>query len=151
MHYDHRDHENNSNKSAGGALGFADTRNCGGICSIDGSIPPTKPDPKNLEIGQNQICVKADKVNSKFCMIKDYVTLRSTFCKYRIAIPTREEWGKIGLINSERGMSGSQMKPVISKGLGQKFAITKAKYSGTFRWDRMLQPFRQRLQQYWTV
>ncbi len=37
------------------------------------------------------------------------------------------------------------MEPVISKGLGQEFANIKAKYSGTFHWDRMLQPFEARV------
>ncbi len=37
-------------------------------------------------------------------------------------------------------MSGLQMEPVISKGLEQKFANTKGKYTGTFQWDMMLQP-----------
>ncbi len=34
--------ENNSNKNAGDVLGFANTRNSGGVCSTVGSIPPTK-------------------------------------------------------------------------------------------------------------
>ncbi len=48
----------------------------------------------------------------------------------------------------EKGRSGSQMKPVISKGLVQEFANIKAKYNGTSHWDRMLQLFKQRLRQY---
>ncbi len=39
-------------------------------------------------------------------------------------------------------MSGSQVEPVISKGLGREIANTKAKCLGTFHWDKMLQPFR---------
>ncbi len=35
-------------------------------------------------------------------------------------------------------MSGLQMEPVIGKGGGQESANTKAKYSGTFYWNRML-------------
>ncbi len=42
-------------------------------------------------------------------------------------------------------MSGLQMESVISKGLGQESANTKANYSGAFYWDRMLQHFRLRL------
>ncbi len=42
MHYDHRGNENNSNKSAGDVLGSANTLNGGGVCSTDGSIPPTE-------------------------------------------------------------------------------------------------------------
>ncbi len=47
-----------------------------------------KPDPRNLGIGHNRIWAKADKVESKFSMIKD------TFDKHWIVIPTREEWWK---------------------------------------------------------
>ncbi len=35
-------------------------------------------------------------------------------------------------------MSGLQMEPVISMGLEQEFANTKAKYNGKFHLDRML-------------
>ncbi len=35
------------------------------------------------------------------------------------------------------------MEPVISKGLGQEFVNIKAKYSGAYHWDKMLQPFRK--------
>ncbi len=35
-------------------------------------------------------------------------------------------------------MPGLQMEPVISKGLRQESANTKATYSGTSHWDRML-------------
>ncbi len=53
-----------------------------------------RPDLRNLGIGHNQIWAKVDKVDSKFGTIKkDQVTLRRTFNKYRIMIPTREEWG----------------------------------------------------------
>ncbi len=52
------------------------------------------PDPRNLGIGHNRIWAKADKVDNKFNMIKDHVTLRCTYGKYRIVISTREEWGK---------------------------------------------------------
>ncbi len=53
-----------------------------------------RPDPRNLGIGHDQIWAKADKVSSKFSMIKHHVILRRNFSKYRIVIPTREEWGK---------------------------------------------------------
>ncbi len=53
-----------------------------------------RPDPRNLGIGHNQIWGKTDKVDSKFSMIKEHVTLRRTFSKYRIVILTREEWGE---------------------------------------------------------
>ncbi len=52
------------------------------------------PNLRNLGIEHNRIWTKADKVDSKFSMIKDNVTLRPTFNKYKIGIPTREEWGK---------------------------------------------------------
>ncbi len=40
------------------------------------------------------IWVKADKMDNKFSMIKDHVTLWRTFGKYRTVIPTREKWYK---------------------------------------------------------
>ncbi len=43
MHYDHRGNENNSNKYAGDALRSANTRNGGGVCITDSSIPSTGP------------------------------------------------------------------------------------------------------------
>ncbi len=49
-HYDHRINENNSNKSAEAAVGSANTRNGGGVCNTDGSIPPIKArseEPRN--------------------------------------------------------------------------------------------------------
>ncbi len=42
MHYDRRGNEKNSNKSAGYALGSANTQNGCRVCSTDGSIPPTE-------------------------------------------------------------------------------------------------------------
>ncbi len=48
-----------------------------------------KPDLRNLGIEHKWIGAKADKVDSNFSMIKDHVTLRRTFSKYRIVIPTR--------------------------------------------------------------
>ncbi len=53
-----------------------------------------RPDPRNLGIGLNRIWAKSDKVDSKFSLIKDHVTMRRTFGKYRIVIPAKEEWGK---------------------------------------------------------
>ncbi len=53
-----------------------------------------RPDLGNLGMGHNRIWAKADKVNSKFSKMKDHVTLRHTFGKYRIVIPTREQWEK---------------------------------------------------------
>ncbi len=53
-----------------------------------------RPDPRNLGIGHNQIRAKADKVDGKFSMMKDHVTVRHTFSKCRIVISTREEYGK---------------------------------------------------------
>ncbi len=70
------------------------------------------------------------------------------FGEYRTVIPTREEWDKAQLAE---GRSGSHTEPVMNKGLVHEFANIKAKCNGTSHWDRMLQPFRQRLQQYWTV
>ncbi len=49
---------------------------------------------KNLGIEHNQVWAKADKMDNKFSMIKDHVTLRRTFDKYPTAIPTREDWDK---------------------------------------------------------
>ncbi len=51
----------------------------------------SRPNPKNLGIGHNRIWAKADKMDNKFSMIKDHVTLKRTFGKYRTVIPTREE------------------------------------------------------------
>ncbi len=51
-----------------------------------------RPNSRNLGMGRNQIWTKADKVNSKFSMIKDHVTLWRTFNKYWIVILTRGEW-----------------------------------------------------------
>ncbi len=90
-------------------------------------------------------------MDNKFSMIKDHVTLMHTLGKYRTLIPTREEWDKDWPDWLRESRSGSQMEPVIRKGLGQEFANIKAVYSGTSHWERMLQPFRQRLRQYWTV
>ncbi len=53
-----------------------------------------RPNLKNLGIGHSRIWVKADKMDNKFCMIKDHVNLRRMFGKYRTVIPTREEWYK---------------------------------------------------------
>ncbi len=53
-----------------------------------------RPISKNLGIGHNRIWVKADKMDNKFSTIKDHVTLRRTFGKYRTVIPTRKEWYK---------------------------------------------------------
>ncbi len=86
MHYDHGGNENNSNKSAGNAVGSANTRNSGGVCSTDGNIPHTE-------------ARKADKLDNKFSTIKDHVTLQCTFSKYWIVIAIRENCGKIGPIN----------------------------------------------------
>ncbi len=49
-----------------------------------------RPNPKNLGIGHKRIWVKADKMDNKFSMIKDHVSLRRTFGKYWTVIPTRE-------------------------------------------------------------
>ncbi len=50
-----------------------------------------RPNLKNLTIGRNWIWVKTDKMDNKFSMIKDHITLRCTFDKYQTVIPTREE------------------------------------------------------------
>ncbi len=55
-----------------------------------------RPNPKNLGIGHNRIWVKTDKMDNKFSMIKDHVSLRRTFGKYWTVILTREEWYKDG-------------------------------------------------------
>ncbi len=59
----------------------------------------SRPDPRNPEIEHNRIWAKADKVDRKFSMIKDHVTLQHTFSKYQIVIPTKDEWRKTDLIN----------------------------------------------------
>ncbi len=53
-----------------------------------------RSDLRNLVIGHNRTWAKVDKMDSKFSMIKDHITLRRTFGKYRIVILTKEEWGK---------------------------------------------------------
>ncbi len=50
------------------------------------------PNPKTPEIRHHRVWAKTD--NHKFSMIKDHVTLRRTFGKYRIVILTREKWEK---------------------------------------------------------
>ncbi len=45
-------------------------------------------------MGNNWIWAKADKVDSEFSKIKDHVTLRRIFGKYRIVIQTWVEWEK---------------------------------------------------------
>ncbi len=50
-----------------------------------------RPDLKNLGIGHNRIWVKADKMDNKFSLIEDHITLRRSFVKYWIVILTREE------------------------------------------------------------
>ncbi len=52
------------------------------------------PATRNLRIGHNRIWAKADKVDSKFSMIKYYVNMPRTFGKYWIMISTWEECGK---------------------------------------------------------
>ncbi len=42
-----------------------------------------RPNPKNLGVGHNWIWVKADKMDNKFSMIKDHVSLRRMFGKYQ--------------------------------------------------------------------
>ncbi len=51
--------------------------------------PLSRPDPRNLGIGHNRIWAKADKVDNKFSMIRDHVTLPHSFSKYWIVILTR--------------------------------------------------------------
>ncbi len=70
MHSDQWGNENNSNRSVGDVLGSANSRNVGGVCSTGERIWPTKPDLRNRGIGYNWIWAKADKVDSKFSMIK---------------------------------------------------------------------------------
>ncbi len=94
MYYDHRGNENNSNKSVGDVPGSVNTGNGGGVCSIDGSLRLTRPNPGNLGIGHNRIWAKADKMDNKFNMIKDHIILRRTFGNYGTVVPTREDWGK---------------------------------------------------------
>ncbi len=53
-----------------------------------------RPNPENLGIGRNRSWVKADKMDNKFSVIKDHISLRRMFGKYRTVIPTREEWYK---------------------------------------------------------
>ncbi len=61
---------------------------------LSSSSALSSPDPRNLGIGHNRIWAKADKVGSKFGMMKNHLTLWRTFSKYQIVILTREEWGK---------------------------------------------------------
>ncbi len=89
MHYYHRGNENNSNKSAEDVLGSANTWNSDGVRSTNGSMSTTKTKSENLGIGYNRIWAKADKVDNKFSIIKDHVTLRRRFGKYKT--PTKEE------------------------------------------------------------
>ncbi len=61
-----------------------------------------RADLRNLGIGHNRIWAKVDKVDSKFSMIKDHVTLWHTFGKYQVVIPTRKEWGKLAQSTEKR-------------------------------------------------
>ncbi len=94
MHYDHKGNENKSNKSAGVALGSTHTWNSMESAALMATFRLSRPDLRNLGIRRNRIWAKVDKVDGKFSMIKDRLTLRRTFSKYRIVIPTREKWGK---------------------------------------------------------
>ncbi len=76
-------------------------------------------------------------------MIKDHVTLGRTFGKYRIVIPTSEEWEKNWLNQLRKGHVWFTDGDGNQQGTGQEFVNTKEKYSGTFHWDRMIQSFRQ--------
>ncbi len=72
-------------------------------------------------------------------MIKDHVTLRCTYGKYRTVIPTREEWDKDWPNPLRKGQIC--LEPIISKRLGQEFANIKTKCNGTSQWNRMQQLF----------
>ncbi len=85
MYYDHRGNENNSNRSAGE------------------TYRPPRPDLRNLWIRLSRIWWKADKMDNKFSVINDHVTLRCTFGKYLIMIPTGEEWDKDRLNRLRKG------------------------------------------------
>ncbi len=105
-----------------------------------------EPNSENLGIGRNRIWTKADKID-KFSRIQDHITLRRTFGKYRTVISTREEWDKDWPNKLRKGQVWFTDGACNQQGTGQEFANIKAKYNGTSHWDRMLQPFRQRLRQ----
>ncbi len=105
MYYDHMVSESDSDKSAG-AMRTTPTKVLEVLLdlpilrmAVESEAPMAicrlpRPNPRNLEIGHNRIWAEADKVDSKFSMTKDLVTLRRTFNKYWTVILTREEWGK---------------------------------------------------------
>ncbi len=151
MHYDETGNENNSNKSAGDALGSANTQNGGRVsAALMAAYRLPRPDPRNLRIGHNWIWIKSDIVDSKFGMIKDHLSGLRTFSKYPIVILTREEQGKNWPNQLRKGIWFTD-GVCNQQGTGAGICRCQRKYNGTFHWDRMLQLYRQRLRQYWTV
>ncbi len=94
LYYDHRGNENNSNKSVGDVSGSANTGMAVESATLVAAYHLPRPNSGILGIGHNRIWVKADKMDNKFNMIKDHITLRRTCGNYRTVIPTREEWDK---------------------------------------------------------
>ncbi len=89
-----------------------------------------RPNPKNIGIGHNRIWVKADKMDNKFSMIKDHLTLRRMFGKYRTVMPTRDEWDKIWPNGLRKGQVWFTDGACNQQGTGQEFANIRAKYNG---------------------
>ncbi len=73
MYSDHRGDENNSNKSVGNALESANSRNVGLQHWWTHMAYKAKSEKPRKRI--YRIWAKADKVDSKFSMVKDHVTL----------------------------------------------------------------------------
>ncbi len=91
MYYDHRGNENYDNKSVGDVPGSANTGTAVESAALMAAYRLLRPNPKNLGMEHNRIWVKADKMDNKFSIIKDHITLRRTSGKHRTVIPTREE------------------------------------------------------------
>ncbi len=94
MHYDNRDNENNSTKVLEMLLDLPMLGTTVEFAILMAAHHLLRQDSRNLGIGHNQIWVKADKVDIKFSMIKDNVTMQRTLGKYSTVIPTREECGR---------------------------------------------------------
>ncbi len=86
MYYDHRGNENNSTKVLEMFLDLPTLGTAVESAALMVAYRLLRLNLKNLGIGHNRIWAKADKMDNKFNMIKDHVTLRRMFGKYRTVI-----------------------------------------------------------------
>ncbi len=78
MYYDRRGSENNSNESTEMFLDLSSFGTAVESASLMAAYHLPKTNSRNLEIRRKRICAKANKMDSKFSIIKDHVTLRRT-------------------------------------------------------------------------